>query len=273
MNYIIRDIITSGVSSICPMFLLWFKKRNKLLVLKCCYFPRSRHSPGTNSMKMKTITCICGLLLGTTLFAQQTATLDVRVLNMKGQPYKGDKILFVGQESHQTFSGITNAAGKFEMHLPAGDVYDIRIQSIGEEVEYNTLEIPAIGEGEELERAELVITYEAPKSYTLSNLQFESGKSAIKPVSYPLLDDLAEIMALKPELKIEVAGHTDSDGDDAANLALSRQRADAVKNYLVKKGIAASRIVAHGYGESRPVADNATAAGKQRNRRTEVKIL
>jgi OOP family OmpA-OmpF porin len=214
---------------------------------------------------MKTITCICGLLLGTTLFAQQTATLDVKVLNMKGQPYKGDKILFVGQQTHQTFSGITNAAGKFEIRLPSGDVYDIRIQSIGKEVEYNTLEIPEGEEGGEFERAELVITYEAPKNYTL--------KSAIKPVSYPLLDDLVEIMTLKPEMRIEVAGHTDSDGDDAANLALSQQRADAVKNYLVKKGIAAARIVAHGYCESRPVADNATAAGKQQNRRTEVKIL
>jgi OOP family OmpA-OmpF porin len=222
---------------------------------------------------MKLMTCLFGLLIGTTLFAQPSAVLDVKVVNAKGQPYKGDKIYFVGQQTHRTFSGITNAAGKFEISLPAGDVYDIRIQSIGEEVEYNTLEIPAIAEGEQFERSGLEIMYEAPKQYTLSNLQFESGKSLIKPVSYKLLDDLAEIMTLKPEMKIEIAGHTDSDGDDAANLALSQQRADAVRNYLLKKGIAGSRIVAHGYGESRPVADNSIAAGKQQNRRTEIRVL
>ncbi len=207
------------------------------------------------------------------MFSQSTAPLDVKVLSESGKPYAGDKIYFVGQTSKTSFSGVTNAAGKFHIELPAGDVYDIRIMSIGDELEYNTLEIPALKEGERYEMMELEIMYEAATNYTLDNLQFDTGKSTLKTVSFPILDNVAELMLLKPAMKIEIAGHTDSDGDDAANLVLSQQRADAVKQYLVKKGIAANRMTAKGYGESHPTADNATATGKQQNRRTEIRIL
>jgi OOP family OmpA-OmpF porin len=88
-----------------------------------------------------------------------------------------------------------------------------------------------------------------------------------------MLNDMAELMTLKPGMKIEISGHTDSDGDDAKNLELSKQRAQAVKDYLVAKGIAAVRISAIGLGETKPVGDNATVAGKAKNRRTEVKVL
>ncbi|HLP54893.1 MAG TPA: OmpA family protein [Fluviicola sp.] len=207
------------------------------------------------------------------IFAQSTAPLDVKVLSESGKPYVGDKIYFVGQTSKASFSGVTNAAGKFHIELPQGDVYDIKIMSIGDELEYNTLEIPVLKEGEMFEMMELEIMYEAAKNYTLDNLQFDTGKSTIKTVSFPILDNIAELMLLKPTMKIEIAGHTDSDGDDAANLALSQQRADAVKQYLAKKGIAANRMAAKGYGETRPIADNGTAAGKQQNRRTEIRVL
>lgn len=222
---------------------------------------------------MKTVIYTCIFFLVNAINAQELAPLQVTVLNTKGKPYSGDKIYFVGQQTNKTLFGVTNSAGKFLINLPQGDVYDIRIQSIAEEVEYNTIEIPTLDEGEHFEQMDIVITYEAAKNYTLSSLQFESGKSVIKTTSYALLDNLVEIMTLKPTMKIEIAGHTDSDGDDASNLALSQQRADAVKNYLIKKGIASNRIVAHGYGESRPIAENTTELGKQQNRRTEIKVL
>jgi outer membrane protein OmpA-like peptidoglycan-associated protein len=119
----------------------------------------------------------------------------------------------------------------------------------------------------------LTITYEAPKTFTLNSIQFETGKADLKASSYTLLDDLVEIMTLKPTMKILIGGHTDSDGDDAANLVLSQKRADAVKNYLISKGINSKRIIAIGYGETKPVADNSTTEGKAKNRRTEIKIL
>jgi OOP family OmpA-OmpF porin len=80
-------------------------------------------------------------------------------------------------------------------------------------------------------------------------------------------------MKWKEEQKIEIAGHTDNVGKDADNLKLSLQRAEAVRNYLIKKGIKADRITAKGYGATQPVADNGTDAGRQKNRRTEVVLL
>jgi OOP family OmpA-OmpF porin len=207
------------------------------------------------------------------LAAQKTAPIDVTVVNSKGKPYQGDKICFIGQQSKKAISGITNAQGKFHILLPQGDTYDIKIVSIGDEIEYNTLEIDALPEGQFYETNSLQIMYEAATNYTLNNLQFETGKANLKPNSYALLADLVEIMKLKPTMRIEVAGHTDSDGDDAMNLVLSKQRAEAVKNYLVSQGIAAARIVAIGYGESKPIASNATPEGKASNRRTTIQVL
>lgn len=208
-----------------------------------------------------------------TATAQRVVPVKVQVINSAGLPYEGDKIYFVGQTSKKTFSGISDAQGKFTIDLPSDQVYDIRIKSIGEEIEYNELGIPELKEGEELEDAVLVITYEAPKTYTLSSIQFETSKSGLKPESYAILDDIAEMMTLKPSMKIQIGGHTDSDGDEVANLVLSQQRADAVKNYLIKKGISAKRIIALGFGETKPIADNSTAEGKAKNRRTEIKVL
>jgi outer membrane protein OmpA-like peptidoglycan-associated protein len=80
-------------------------------------------------------------------------------------------------------------------------------------------------------------------------------------------------MKLKPEMKIEISGHTDSEGDDATNLELSKNRAEAVKQYLISKGINGARVSTIGYGETKPVASNASSDGRAKNRRTEIRIL
>lgn len=219
------------------------------------------------------LTVISTLYFAVIGHSQAPATIDVTVLDFKGKPYAGDKVYFIGQQKKQSLYGITNAKGKFKINLPQGDIYDIQIKTIGEEVEYNTIEIPELYEGEFFDTMEVTITYEMPKSYTLNSLQFETGKATLKPQSHALLADLIEIMQLKPEMKIEIAGHTDSDGEDASNLTLSQQRANAVKTYLISKGISTNRIISIGYGESRPVAENSSEAGKAKNRRTEIRIL
>lgn len=223
---------------------------------------------------MKTILFLSFTTLGTWLFAQvKMAPLHVNVMNTAGKAVQGDKILFVGQTNHDTYSGVTNAAGTFLIHLPEGQVYDIRIKSIGESLEYNELEIPALPADQFYSENTLTITYEVPKYYTLNQLQFESGKATIKTSSFALMNDLVEIMLLKTAMKIQIAGHTDSDGEAADNLLLSQQRANAVRTYLINKGISPSRIIAIGYGETKPIGDNNTSEGKAMNRRTEVSIL
>jgi len=102
-----------------------------------------------------------------------------------------------------------------------------------------------------------------------NQIRFESGSAAINSESTALLDRLVEIALRCPAARIEIEGHTDSDGDAAANLALSQSRAEAVAAFLVKAGIPQARIHASGYGQTRPIAPNDTAQGKASNRRIE----
>ena len=100
-------------------------------------------------------------------------------------------------------------------------------------------------------------------------IRFQSGRSSLDLDSAGLLDHLIEIALRCPTTNIEVAGHTDTDGDGATNQALSEKRAQAVVDYLVKAGLPASRFTAIGYGSAQPVAANDTDEGKARNRRIE----
>ncbi|WP_297109080.1 OmpA family protein [uncultured Devosia sp.] len=101
---------------------------------------------------------------------------------------------------------------------------------------------------------------------------FQSGAAIISASASAELDAFAEALALCPNAVIDVEGHTDSDGDDQRNLALSVARAEAVVNALIERGVAPERLYAIGYGEAKPVADNATAAGKRQNRRIVVSV-
>ncbi len=99
------------------------------------------------------------------------------------------------------------------------------------------------------------------------NIYFNSGKSTIKTESYSDLDKLAAILIAHPEVKASIEGHTDSQGDNTMNLNLSKARAKAAKDYLIKKGVKADHLSSEGFGETKPVADNGTSAGRAKNRR------
>ena len=102
---------------------------------------------------------------------------------------------------------------------------------------------------------------------------FDTGKSSFQKQTLPVLEAMAAILKEYPTAKFALEGHTDSDGKDATNLQLSKDRAAAVKNYLIEKGIASDRLTSEGYGETKPVASNKTKAGKAQNRRVEVKLV
>jgi outer membrane protein OmpA-like peptidoglycan-associated protein len=107
----------------------------------------------------------------------------------------------------------------------------------------------------------------------LSNVFFDVDKFEIKSESKLELDKLVFLLKKFPFMKIEIGGHTDNTGDKARNKALSQSRAKAVKDYLVSKGVDATRLSAIGYGDSKPVADNKTEEGRAKNRRTVFKVL
>ncbi|MFO0749485.1 MAG: OmpA family protein [Myxococcota bacterium] len=107
----------------------------------------------------------------------------------------------------------------------------------------------------------------------IKGITFDAGKATIKKASYKTLDEAVAALQQYPELRLEVQGHTDDQGPDDANMKLSQDRADAVKQYMIDKGIAADRLAATGFGETQPVADNKTAAGRTKNRRIEFHLL
>ncbi|MDA8129383.1 MAG: OmpA family protein [Betaproteobacteria bacterium] len=110
----------------------------------------------------------------------------------------------------------------------------------------------------------------APAKLTLDGVIFDKASDRLRPESLTILDNVAATLKEWGEVKVEVAGHTDSVGQAAFNRRLSQRRAEAVRAYLLGKGVAASRLIARGYGESEPVADNKTAAGRAKNRRVEL---
>lgn len=105
----------------------------------------------------------------------------------------------------------------------------------------------------------------------IQNLEFEFAKSSLKPSSYPTLNKVAEMLRTKG-FSLKLGGHTDNVGSATRNMALSKDRAEAVKQYLVEQGVNASKIEAVGYGANQPIASNKTAAGRQKNRRVEFTI-
>lgn len=104
----------------------------------------------------------------------------------------------------------------------------------------------------------------------LDGIFFDTGKAQLKPTSNPALDQAAQLLRQQASLKLLIAGHTDNTGSDAANRTLSQQRAEAVRNALLARGVAADRLTAQGFGSGVPVADNASEAGRAQNRRVEL---
>ena len=108
----------------------------------------------------------------------------------------------------------------------------------------------------------------------LDVVHFETGKARIKSRSHKLLDNVAAVLGKHPEIKrIRVEGHTDDQGDDAANKSLSQKRADSVRDYLVGKGVAPERLESAGFGEEKPIAENSSSSGRAQNRRVEFNIV
>ncbi|HIO96664.1 MAG TPA: OmpA family protein, partial [Leucothrix sp.] len=107
---------------------------------------------------------------------------------------------------------------------------------------------------------------------TLDGVNFLTGSSSLTAQSLPILDAAAATIMKNPSIKLEISGHTDNQGNSALNKNLSQRRANTVMIHLIKRGVEAGKLVAKGYGDQNPVADNATDAGRKSNRRVELKI-
>lgn len=109
-------------------------------------------------------------------------------------------------------------------------------------------------------------------NFATRGIYFETGKATIKPQSFPKLDEIVSIINEYPDYNLRLGGHTDSVGSALSNMFLSQARVDAVKAYLVSKGVSEDRLVAKGFGETMPIAPNKTAVGRAQNRRVEMEL-
>jgi outer membrane protein OmpA-like peptidoglycan-associated protein len=117
------------------------------------------------------------------------------------------------------------------------------------------------------------VRVEARRIVILDKVFFETNKAVIKPESFELLNQVANTIVSNPQIgRVSVEGHTDTDGSDAKNLVLSKDRAAAVKAYLAERGVPVERLLSEGYGETRPIASNKSASGKAQNRRVEFNL-
>jgi len=201
---------------------------------------------------------------------ENKALLKVKLMNFKEQPIPNEKIEFIGKNSKKSYSVIVNKDGYGEILLPEGDIYDVNFKDFMQDINYTTIEI---NDKEGAYTYNLTIKYDPGKVFILRNVYFEFGKYELLPTSYPALDELYEALVAKPNLIIEIAGHTDNIGKYEDNLILSQNRAEAVRKYLIKKGINPNRLIAKGYADTQPIASNDTEEGRSLNRRVEIRIL
>jgi outer membrane protein OmpA-like peptidoglycan-associated protein len=215
------------------------------------------------------------IFLGSTVFSQtlqptdKLALLKGVVTNFKGKPLGKETIIFYNEKTKTSVKANTDAAGKFEVLVPVGATYGLKYKTFTTDVDYTKMVVPADKEA----TYEVGIKIEPPKDFVLENVYFESGKSSLKQTSYKALNDLVEVLKLKNSMVIEIQGHTDDVGKPEDNMKLSQERADEVKKYLISKGIEAARVTSKGYGQTMPVADNSSDAGKAKNRRTSLKVI
>ena len=202
--------------------------------------------------------------------ADDEAIVKIKVTTMDGKARPNDEIIFVSSKTGKTFKSISNNEGKSTILLKKADKYEVFYNNLNEKEKVQEFEIP---DSKGKYSINLSLKYDPPRTITLKNVFFDSGKAILKKESYAALNELYDALKMKPAMVIEIAGHTDNVGSKEANQLLSEQRAVSVRAYLIRKGIESSRIQAKGYGDSEPVAYNDSSEGRQQNRRTEVRII
>jgi outer membrane protein OmpA-like peptidoglycan-associated protein len=199
-----------------------------------------------------------------------------KVMDATNQKALDAKFEIIDLESGQTVaeSYADKATGEFLVALPSGKNYALNASKKDYLFYSDHFEIQTAADANHA--YQLMINLNPVKqgnSIALNNIFFDSNSATLKPESKTELIKLIAFLKQNNTIKIEVGGHTDSVGDDKANLLLSEKRAKSVLDYLANAGIDAARLRSNGYGESKPIATNDTEEGKAKNRRTEITIL
>ena len=164
--------------------------------------------------------------------------------------------------------------GSFEIEVPKEGTTDLVISSPG--YTFETMTIASAEAIDDLTRMPLELSLPKAKKgemLVVESIHFKTGSANLEAGSLGALDRLLRMMQENPYLEIEIAGHTDSTGNPEFNLELSHRRAESAADWLIRNGVLSKRVKTVGYGDKRPVADNSTREGRQKNRRTEITII
>lgn len=236
-------------------------------------------------MKQKILSSLIVLLTPLIVFCQngtvqdasipKDAPVNVRLTDFKNNVLNNEIVIFKSKLNGKEYQGLTDSLGKFSFRLPVGDKYEIYILGFKDStLNENVLTIPpTTGKAYYKNPFVVDIQHMPAKSFILEDCNFETGKADLKEDSYKVIDELVAYLNRKDDERIELGGHTDNVGNAKSNQILSEARANTVRTYLISKGIDPNRVTAKGYGMTKPIASNKTAAGKAQNRRTEVTIL
>lgn len=210
------------------------------------------------------------------------AAVKFTVVDKDKGPIRGIVIALTDPDGKKFYTEETNAEGYAEVLVPVGKKYDLLYLGLGR----RDIAAKVAVTDEPNQNLRLTLRYKryeppasasAPPSaeprFVLEGVTFDSGKATLRADSYERLDGVVEYMTHKKSAQIEISGHTDNAGNPKTNKTLSEKRAQACRDYLVSKGIDASRIRAIGYGDERPIAANDTEQGRQQNRRIEATEL
>ena len=168
---------------------------------------------------------------------------------------------------------LSASSGKFKLTLDAGNKYAYVAAAKGYFPATGAFDLTQSKGGQEINSEIVLNPVAVGESITLNNIYFDTGKFDLLPSSSAELDRLTQLMRENPKMEISVAGHTDNLGDFDKNLELSQNRADAVKKYLVSKGIDSVRIGTKGLGSTRPVSKGTSDSERRRNRRVEFVVV
>jgi outer membrane protein OmpA-like peptidoglycan-associated protein len=204
----------------------------------------------------------------------KTLWVKGKVFDAKTKAGLPSSVELIDLASKQTISKVqTDETGNYLITLPVGKDYAFNVNRRGYLFYSDNYSLKDKSPDSTYEKNIPLQPIEVNASIVLKNIFFDFNKFDLKPESQVELDKVVQLMQDNPTVKIQIEGHTDNIGNAADNLKLSENRAKAVVNYLVTKNISAARLIAKGFGATKPIAENSTEEGRAQNRRTELKVV
>lgn len=197
------------------------------------------------------------------------AVLNVTYTNYDDVPQTKKKLVFVGQKKPKNkITVTTDMYGEASFLIPREDTYSILCESLTGPFECGNTPYVSMTAS----TGGITVVFDDTRA-ELTGVNFKAGSAELVPSSLKTLDAAIAGLKRNPKAKVEVQGHTSSEGGDDYNQQLSEDRANAVRDYMIRRGIDGGRLTARGYGSSQPKADNDTEAGRKQNRRIELVVI